>query len=102
MSESTLVRQIKKHLETKYHAPSFKTHGGPYSELGVSDIIGCLPMQKGRMIALEVKTSKGKASVIQLAWIYKYKCAGAIAGVVRSIKDVDELIAQSYPLDKLY
>ena len=96
-----IVRKIKQHLLTKYKAPCFKHHGSLYSEVGVADIIGCLPFQGGRMIALEVKTPKGKATLAQLNWIYKYKCAGAIAGVVRSIKDVDELIGNSYSLDKL-
>lgn len=62
-----------------------------YSLAGVSDIIGIHP-KTGQLIALEVKNAKGKASMEQIAFIERIKKNNGIAGIVRSIDDVEELL----------
>lgn len=68
----------------------FKVLGSAFSMPGVPDLIGCID---GRFIALEVKTSIGKPSKIQLHVISIILRAGGIAGVVRSYDDVLELLS---------
>ena len=41
--------------------PHSKILQGLGAEKGIADIIGCLPDQGGRMLAIEVKTSQGKS-----------------------------------------
>lgn len=60
---------------------------------GGSDIIGMAP--DGRFLAIEVKTSKGRASVEQLRFIEAVQKAGGIAGIARSVADALELMAQN-------
>ena len=52
---------------------------------GVSDILG---ISHGRMLCLEVKSSNGRVSPDQKAFLDKMKQLGAITGVVRSWLDV--------------
>lgn len=94
MKEADLQRAIKAHIKTKYGGECMKVHTGPFGEAGAADLICCLP--QGRYVALEVKLpkTKNKATALQLAWLAKYKKVGAIAGVVASLEDVDNLLAQ--------
>lgn len=94
MKEADLQRAIKAHIKTKYGGECTKTHGNMFTEAGAADLICCLP--QGRYVALEVKLpkTKNKATPLQLAWLEKYKKVGATAGVVASIEDVDNLLAQ--------
>lgn len=59
--------------------------------VGSSDIIGIAP--DGRFLAIEVKTSKGRASKEQLRFIEAVRNAGGIAGIARSVDDALQLIA---------
>ena len=67
----------------------FKHFGGLGAQKGVSDLLGCY---QGRFMALEVKTAAGKASPEQIKFIEDVNKNGGIAGVVRSIDDVVELL----------
>ena len=91
MLEKSIVKKIKQHLETKYNAVCYKNFSSsPYATAGIPDLICCKP--PGRFYAFEVKTPKGKPTPLQLEWIEKFKKAGGIAGSVKSVEDVDELI----------
>lgn len=69
---------------------------------GSSDFIGWLTIDgKAIFMALEVKDDIGKPSPEQLNFIAQVKAAGGIAGVVRSVQDVENLI-QSYKQEKGY
>lgn len=57
---------------------------------GSADIIGIAA--DGRMIALEVKTAKGKTTPAQDDFLAQIKLRGGIAGIVRTIEDVDKLL----------
>ena len=58
--------------------------------VGSSDIIGIAPC--GRFLAVEVKTSKGRATKEQLRFIEAVNNAGGIAGIARSVEDALKLI----------
>ena len=57
---------------------------------GVSDIIGCLP--NGRILCLEVKTAKGQPTELQADFLAEIIRNKGVAGIVRSIEDVEELL----------
>jgi len=58
--------------------------------VGSSDIIGIAPC--GRFLAVEVKTSKGRATKEQLRFIEAVNNAGGISGIARSVEDALKLI----------
>ena len=58
--------------------------------VGSSDIVGIAPC--GRFLAVEIKTSKGRATKEQLRFIDAVNSAGGIAGVARSVSDALLLI----------
>lgn len=57
---------------------------------GFSDLFGVLP--GGRALFLEIKTPKGRPTEAQTNFLVQAKCAGAAAGVARSIEDVIKII----------
>lgn len=63
----------------------WKEHGGLGSAPGVPDIVGCY---QGRMLAIEVKTDRGRVSEHQQRFIDNINAAGGLAIVARSIDDV--------------
>lgn len=67
--------------------PKYKMNMRHHSSAGVSDILG---IYKGKPLAIEVKYGSGKTSVKQEDFIAKFKRAGGIAFVARSIDDVAE------------
>ncbi len=72
---------------------------------GVSDIIGVLPVYLGqrghlmvtvgRFIAVECKMPKGRLQPSQQIFIESVKRAGGIAGLVRSIEELERLVGES-------
>jgi penicillin-binding protein-related factor A (putative recombinase) len=54
---------------------------------GVADILGCY---KGRMIAIELKSPKGKATPDQERFLQNVNDAGGIGFVARTIDEVIE------------
>lgn len=63
----------------------WKEHGGLGSAPGVPDIVGCY---QGRMLAIEVKTDRGRVSEHQQRFIDSINAAGGLAFVARSVDDV--------------
>ncbi len=63
-----------------------------YGFPGCSDILG--QMDDGRMLALEVKRPSGKATEAQAVFLERVSAAGGVAGIVRSIADVEALLAR--------
>ena len=62
MKEKTITNQILKYLKSEPECFAFKEHGGIYGVSGIPDIICCY---KGKFMAFEVKTEKGKLSKLQ-------------------------------------
>jgi len=84
--EKDITREIRSYLRIRgiFH---WKEWGGPMSENGVPDILGCW---KGRMLGIEVKTARGHVSDYQQAFIDRINREGGLAFVARSVEDVME------------
>jgi hypothetical protein len=59
---------------------------GAYAIKGVADILGVLP--DGKLLAIEVKTAKGRVSKHQKAFISRVNKSGGLAFVARSVDEV--------------
>ena len=57
----------------------------------MSDIIG---IYKGRFLAIEVKTAKGKLTVAQVTFQHTVQQEGGIAFVARSVQDVEDRLLE--------
>lgn len=91
MKESDIVRAILKYLKTVPDCFCWKEHGGMYGTAGIPDIICCY---RGKFMAFEVKTKKGKTTTLQNSVINKMqKCSGK-AVVVRSVNEVKAVIEE--------
>lgn len=78
-SEKQFENKIKAFLDTLPNAWHFKHWAGPYSKVGVPDIIGCV---NGRFVGIEVKASNGKPSVLQIRNIKLINDAGGYARII--------------------
>ena len=58
--------------------------------IGSSDVIGITP--DGRFLAIEVKTTTGRATKEQLAFINAVNKSGGVAGIARSVEDAINII----------
>jgi hypothetical protein len=67
-----------------------RTFWAPAALVGISDIIGILP--GGRFLALEAKVGKRQPTAEQLLFLEAIATAGGLAGVVRSLKDLEALL----------
>lgn len=98
MSEVLLMRSIIGALQLRYkkrghfwraNTGAMKTASGGFirfGEKGQPDILGVIA-PSGRLVALEVKTEKGKTSPAQDAWLSEARALGAVVGVVRGIDE---------------
>lgn len=85
--ESSTVALITRHLQRKYGAFVFKTHGDA-KRAGLPDLIACI---RGRYVAIEVKAPDAKrgATKRQLAELVRITRSGGIAFVASSTAEVD-------------
>ena len=91
MLEKDITNKILKYLKTLDRCYCFKEHGGSYGSTGIPDIICCY---KGRFLAFEVKTAKGRTTALQEVNIRKINEAEGIAVVVRSLDDVKNVMKE--------
>lgn len=103
MSESHRQRRIRKALRKRFgtHCKFFKCHGGPFSEAGLPDLMGCV---HGLFFGFEVKEPDGEVSEIQWAQRDEFLEAGGVCEVIqtpaRAIRLVEEaLIARRVRCD---
>lgn len=89
MKEKTITNQILKYLKSLPGCFAFKEHGGLYGTSGIPDIIVCY---KGKFLAFEVKTEKGKLSKLQEITIEKIQKANGMAFKVTSFEEVKEIL----------
>jgi len=59
--------------------------------VGSGDLVGLT--KSGRFLSIEVKTSKGRVSDEQLAWMSMVKSMGGLAFIIREPSEVDVLLA---------
>ena len=89
MKEKAITNQILKYLKSLPECFAFKEHGGLYGTSGIPDIIVCY---KGKFLAFEVKTEKGKLSKLQEMTIAKIRKANGMAFKVTSLEEVKEIL----------
>lgn len=77
--EKQFEKKVREWLSDLPREWNFKVFGNAFQESGIPDIIGCI---NGRLIALEIKSSRGKASELQLYKIGLINAAGGYAKVV--------------------
>ncbi len=94
MKEKTITNKILKHLKSLHECYAFKEHGGLYGTSGIPDIIICY---KGKFMAFEVKTEKGKLSKLQEITIEKIRNAKGMAFKVTSLEEVKEILKGVMP-----
>lgn len=94
MKEKTITNQILKHLKSLPECYAFKEHGGLYGTSGIPDIIVCY---KGKFVAFEVKTQKGKLSKLQEITIAKIQKAKGMAFKVTNLEEVEEILKGVMP-----
>lgn len=94
MKEKTITNQILKYLKTEPECFAFKEHGGLYGVSGLPDIICCY---KGKFMAFEVKTEKGKLSKLQEITIKRINEAGGMAVKVTSLQEVKDVLKGVMP-----
>lgn len=94
MKEKTITDQILKYLKAQPCCFVFKEHGGMYSTAGIPDIICCY---KGKFVAFEVKTKKGKLSKLQEVIIEGIRQAGGVAAKVTSLAEVKDILKGVVP-----
>lgn len=92
LRERDLLAQVKDYLKIK-GVFFFRIHQSLGSTPGLPDIIAVQP-GTGRLIGLELKSDRGKLSYEQIAFQQAAEKAGALAGTVRCIEDVDYLLAR--------
>ncbi|MCD7785721.1 MAG: VRR-NUC domain-containing protein [Oscillospiraceae bacterium] len=92
MLEKDIVNVIMRYLRTLPKCFCWKEHGGMYGTAGIPDVISCVD---GRFIAFEVKSEKGKPTVLQEATIKKILSAGGQAYIVRSVDEVRSILESS-------
>ena len=73
-------------------APSRWFHG---NEKGTPDIEVMLPVGRGRVLWLEVKTGGGKLSKNQVAWRMMAKRLGHKVVIVRSVQDAADAVEEA-------
>lgn len=64
------------------------------STKGISDILGLLP-DDGRILCIEVKSERGRPTPEQRAFIATIRQHGGVAGIARSLADVDKLLLEA-------
>lgn len=91
MLEKDITNKILKYLRSLDKCYCFKEHGGSYGSAGIPDIICCY---HGRFVAFEVKTAKGRTTVLQDINIRNIHNAWGIAVVVRNLDEVKSVLKE--------
>ena len=115
-AETTLQQRIRLALGTHSDARLFRNNTGTLPDprtgrpvqfglaRGSADLIGwrtitVTPDMVGRRLAvftsIEVKTTTGRLTPAQHAWLGAVRSAGGIAGVARSVKDACEIVTST-------
>lgn len=107
-NETKRQRNLQKGIRRRYPLSFlFKTHGSPFQQSGLPDIIGCMTYGPliGRFFGFEVKEPGETSEPIQDAQIELIRAAGGIACVVETIDDIvraiDEAVRQTRPASKV-
>jgi hypothetical protein len=90
--ETAIVNKIQKWIK-KQGGECYHVHGSMFQRKGEPDLSGEI-VYKGLVfhLKLEVKTAIGKADPIQIHFLKHYHKWDYVAGVVRSVEDVERLL----------
>lgn len=106
MSETQLVKSILDALAWRYkgrgmwwrnQSGALRSPAGAlvrFGALGSADILGLLS-PSGQLVALEVKTAKGRTTAHQEAWLEQIRSFGGVALVVRSVEEALEAVEEA-------
>jgi hypothetical protein len=64
---------------------------------GISDILAVMP-PRGRLLAAECKSEKGRLRDSQEEFLARVRAVGGVSGVVRTLDDLDALIVEAMQL----
>ncbi len=92
MTEAALIQKIRRYLASVPECFFWKEHGGQYGTAGIPDIIVCF---RGRFIAFEAKVGRNMPTKLQAATIRSIRQAGGTAAVVRSVEEVQAILAET-------
>ena len=88
--ETRIVKKIMIRLRSKWPGAYLrKIHGSMYQHNGIPDIIGCI---KGRFISLEVKTTEGHVSLIQVLEGKEIEANKGLYAVVTNADEAEEAV----------
>jgi hypothetical protein len=89
VSEKSLERRAMEWLRAQPGCWAFKSHGGPFQQAGLPDIVGCY---EGRFFGLELKMPGNKPTRLQEITLEHIRNSGGIAGVCYSLEDVKAVL----------
>lgn len=94
--EKTVVNKIRNALKAAGVKWIMKTHGSPYQQSGVPDLL-CVAPGTGRLVGIEVKRPHGtwKVTELQKKQIELIWEAGGVAGVATSVEEALSLLAEA-------
>lgn len=86
--EKAIVNKIRDALKAKGVKWIMKTHGSPYQQSGIPDLL-CIAPRTGRFVGIEVKRPNGtwKVTELQKKQIDLIREAGGVAGVATSVEE---------------
>ncbi len=87
--EALIQKEILQYLNSLPDTFAVKIQQGPYSYIGISDILCC---RHGIFIAIEVKKKPNRPTPLQLEFLRKVSDAGGIGIVAYSVEDVKKII----------
>ena len=83
--ETRLRKRMEKALKAEFPDCLFlKIHGNQFQNIGIPDMLCCV---RGRFVALEVKTARGKVSEAQALMLKRIVRAKGAAAVVRTVDE---------------
>lgn len=94
--EKTVVNKIREALKVAGVKWIMKTHGSPYQQSGVPDLL-CIAPVTGRLVGIEVKRPGGtwKVTELQKKQIENIREAGGVAGVATSAEEALQLLEEA-------
>ena len=87
--EKTIQTSVRKYLEAQ-GAKVVNQHGSGMSEAGIPDLLVCF---RGLFLAIEIKQPGAYPTTIQRVQLERFRKAGALADVVRSVTGAEGMIA---------
>lgn len=88
-NESELAQAVRRRIESRYEGCARKVHGSSYGKAGEPDIDACV---RGRAVKVELKMPGNEPTPVQMGRLRAWQRAGALAGWVTSIAELDVLL----------